>query len=208
MRSISLLTLTVLLSCSAERSDLDSRLAELEKTNDRQASTSANLAREAELLQHGVTRFSAEASKVGEDFKRAAQRFDEAKRTADQSSEAYKQAAADYKEAADAYRLTATIAAIAAGKLKIDDVACSVLHERLDRSLKDANIAIDQIAADLVPASFQALAKSSNPSPLKSLSEKLLVPKLLDQARQAPMEAIEKVSNDALAALGCGRNTG
>ncbi len=138
----------------------------------------------------------------------AAQRFEEARRTADQSSEAFKLAAAQYKEAADTYRLTATIAAIAAGKLRIDDVACVALNDQLSRSLKDANIAIDQISADLVPASFQALGDSPDSTLLKSLADKLVDPKVIEQARRAPIEAIERVSNDALAALGCGRGTG
>jgi len=207
-RTSSLLALIALLACTPENSDMESRLAELEKTNERQASTSSNLARDAQSLQEGVTRFSADASRIGADFKRATQRYEDAKRNADQSSEEFKRAAADYREAADTYRLAATIAAIAAGKLKIDDVACSALHERLGQSLRDANIAVDQLSADLVPASFQALANSPTPVPLKALSDKLLDPKVLDQARQAPIEAIEKVSNDALAALGCGRGTG
>ncbi len=132
----------------------------------------------------------------------------DAKRNADQSSDEFKLAAADYKEAAETYRLAATVAAIAAGKLRIDDIACVALHDQLSRSLKDANIAIDKISAELVPASFLALADSANPMPLKSLAGRLLDPKLMDQARRAPMEAIERVSNDALAALGCGRGTG
>jgi hypothetical protein len=207
-RPFFLIALAVSCGCSGGDADLDSRLAKLEGTNERQASTSADLAKDADSLHRGVLRFSSEASKIGEDFKRATERFNNAKRTADQASDEFKLAAADYKEAAETYRLAATVAAIAAGKLRIDDIACVALHDQLNRSLKDANIAIDTISAELVPASFQALAGSPNPTSLKSLAGRLLDPKMLDQARRAPMEAIERVSNDALAALGCGRGTG